>query len=124
MNKKKLELLNKMKGLSVLGVIKLLIKIQFGGTFMFLFFKFILIGIMMVFLMLAAAGIVQFFEQDNNTLKDMNINWDDYQCTCIHLTPEEIAKVKAGGQVEVDGSNGSGINISGGSVITGAHGKK
>lgn len=104
-------------------VLKLAIKSQIGIFLMNCFlFKFILIGVMMVFLMLAAAGIVQFFEQDNKTLEDMNINWDDYQCTCIHLTPEEIVKVKAGGQVEVDGSNGSGINISGGSVTTGAHG--
>lgn len=136
LNKKKLEMLNKIankklgkskevsKDSSLLDLIKLVIKIQFGGTFMFLFFKFLLIGIMMVFLMFAAAGVVQFFEEDNKTLEDMDINWENYQCTCIHLTPEEIAKVKAGGQVEVDGSNGSGINISGGSVTTGAHGKK
>lgn len=134
MNKKKLEMLNKIankklgkskevsKDSSLLDLIKLVIKIQFGGTFMFLFFKFLLIGIMMVFLMFAAAGVVQFFEEDNKTLEDMDINWENYQCTCIHLTPEEIAKVKAGGQVEVDGSNGSGINISGGSVTTGANG--
>lgn len=133
MNKKKSGLLNKIvnkklndKGmkndLSLLKYIKLYLKVQLGGTLLFLFFKFILIGVMMVFLMLAAAGIVQFFEEDNKTLKDMDINWENYQCTCIHLTPEEIAKVKAGGQVEVDGSNGSGINISGGSVTTGANG--
>lgn len=133
MNKKKSGLLNKIvnkklndKGmkndLSLLKYIKLYLKVQFGGTFIFLFFKFILIGVMMVFLMLAAAGIVQFFEEDNKTLKDMDINWDDYQCTCVHLTPAEIAKVKAGGQVEVDNSNGSGINISGGSVVNAERG--
>lgn len=108
----------------VYKLISFYIKLGAVSTIIPMILNIIVIACLMLLLMFAGAGIIQFFDTKDKTLEDMNINWDDFKCTCVHLTAEEIAKVKAGGQVEVGGSNGAGLNVSGGSVVTGAHGKK
>lgn len=107
------------------GIVGRMIKIfTFLSTLPFIF-NMLMILISIALLFVAAAGILQFFHEDDPIVNEYEIDWGNYTCSCTFLTAEQILQVQAGNQVEVDLTNGGSLNITGGSVVTvAAHGKK
>lgn len=87
------------------------------STLPFIFNIFVVI-ISLAILFVAAAGILQFFEEEDPIIEEYQIDWGNYTCSCTFLTAEQILQVQAGNQVEVDVNNGASLNITGGSVVT------
>lgn len=100
------------------GIVGRMIKIfTFLSTLPFIF-NMLMILISIALLFVAAAGILQFFHEDDPIVNEYEIDWGNYTCSCTFLTAEQILQVQAGNQVEVDLTNGGSLNITGGSVVS------
>lgn len=93
-----------------------IIKLALWMSAMSMGFRILIISIFMGLIFTAAAGMIQFFQGEDDVLEKEEINWDLYQCSCTFLSQAEIDRIKAGGEVNIGINNSGSLNVSGGSV--------